>query len=168
MREAIQCCNGIPASETNNHYYVVERSAEGKNWQPAGTVKGAGNSSVPHTYHFTDSLPYEKISYYRLKQTNFDGGYNFGKVIAIKKCGGGEGQNFMIYPNPSNGKFDLSYSGNTNNIQSIEIFNAGGQVVYECKSFQQTFDLSHDAPGIYFMNVRTRVKAVYFKVVIKR
>jgi len=156
------------SSETDNHYFIVEHSADGKNWEAAGTVKGAGNSSIPHTYYFTDSLPFEKISYYRLKQTNFDGRYNLGEVIAVKKCEGSGAENFIIYPNPSRGKFDLSYTGNRNSIQSIEVFNSLGQTVCESKSFQQTFDLSGNKPGVYFINIRTHAKAVYFKVVIKR
>lgn len=76
----------ITASEINNHFFTIERSAEGVNFQNIGTIAGAGNSNQNPYYTFEDSEPLEGISYYRLKQTDFDGKFEYSKVIAVENC----------------------------------------------------------------------------------
>lgn len=60
-------------SETNNDRFTVERSADAWNWQPVGTVPGAGNSNTALRYRYADTAPYDGINYYRLTQIDFDG-----------------------------------------------------------------------------------------------
>ncbi|HSV76459.1 MAG TPA: hypothetical protein VLH37_05450 [Bacteroidales bacterium] len=75
--------NWETATETNNDFFTIERSTDVQNWEILGYVDGAGNSNKPLSYSFTDSQPLEGISYYRLKQTDFDGKYEyFGPVAA--------------------------------------------------------------------------------------
>ncbi len=63
----------ITASEINNDFFTIERSKDGENWEDIGTVDGAGDSNVQLSYAFIDDAPYTGISYYRLRQTDFDG-----------------------------------------------------------------------------------------------
>lgn len=71
------------ATETNNDFFTIERSTDVQNWEILGYVDGAGNSNRPLSYSFTDSRPLDGISYYRLKQTDYDGQYEyFGPVAA--------------------------------------------------------------------------------------
>lgn len=60
------------ASEINNSYFSIERSADGINFNLLGTVNGAGNSEVLKEYSFTDHYPLPGKNYYRLSQTNID------------------------------------------------------------------------------------------------
>jgi len=74
----------ISASESNNDFYVVERSTNNIEFEEAGTIKGAGTSSVSHPYSFTDMQPYLKgISYYRLKQFDYDGTKHISGSVAV-------------------------------------------------------------------------------------
>jgi hypothetical protein len=61
------------ATEINNAYYTVERTADGITYEIVATVKGAGNSSMPLNYSVTDYDPLPGTSYYRLSQTDLDG-----------------------------------------------------------------------------------------------
>ncbi|MCK6650293.1 MAG: DUF2341 domain-containing protein, partial [Bacteroidia bacterium] len=70
------------SSEHNNDYFTIERSADGTNFSDIGTVNGAGNSSVHQNYQFIDHDPYEAITYYRLKQTDFDGAFSRSHIVA--------------------------------------------------------------------------------------
>ena len=60
------------ATEINNKYFTIERSADGRNFNAIGTVNGAGNSTSVQAYSFIDAFPFLGTSYYRLAQTNFD------------------------------------------------------------------------------------------------
>ncbi len=60
-------------SEQNNSHFSVERSADGKLWDELAQVPGAGFSSKPIDYQFTDERPANGLNYYRLFQTDFNG-----------------------------------------------------------------------------------------------
>lgn len=154
-------------TETTKNYFTVERSDEGINWQLVGTLTGTGNTSTLHSYTLTDILPNKKISFYRLKETDINGNYKYGNVITVKNCGDDAANSWAIFPNPSDGKFQLLFTGNTSQVNSIVIFNSQGQKLYSSPVFQSGFDLSGRAPGIYFMHVQQNSKATNLKIVIK-
>jgi hypothetical protein len=71
------------ASERNNAYFSIERSAEGIMFKEVGQLAGAGDSDTPQDYHFTDSRPLSGKNYYRLKQVDFDSKYTYSKVVSV-------------------------------------------------------------------------------------
>ena len=156
------------ATETNNLYFTVERSNEGINWEVVGTVAGAGNSFSLQTYTLRDMQANKKASFYRLKQTDVDGNYKYGKMVFVKDCDNKSANNLTIYPNPSKGKFELLFTGNPGQAYSIEIFNLKGQKLYESTGIQTKFDLSNQVPGVYIMRVQQNSKTQNMKFVIEK
>ena len=74
----------LTASESNNHYFSVQRSADGKTFETIGTVKGAGFSSKTLSYSFTDNnVPQTQTVFYRLKQVDFDGKTVFSSILSV-------------------------------------------------------------------------------------
>jgi hypothetical protein len=71
------------ASELNNDYYVIQRSADGFNWQSIDTADGAGNSSWQIDYSREDRSPLLGLSYYRLKQVDFDGAFSYSDLQVV-------------------------------------------------------------------------------------
>ena len=71
------------AAEINNDYFSIERSIDGKNWDVIGYVDGAGNSNHTRYYEYKDANPIEGVSYYRLKQTDYDGQYEYFDPVAV-------------------------------------------------------------------------------------
>ncbi len=72
------------ASENNNKEFEVQSSYDGQNWIVVGSIEGAGNSTTLLSYqfsHFSDS----KITYYRLKQVDYDGKWEFSNIISVSK-----------------------------------------------------------------------------------
>lgn len=59
-------------SESNNDYFTVEKSIDGKNWENYCVVQGSGNSAVFNEYSCSDNLR-QGVTYYRLTQYDFDG-----------------------------------------------------------------------------------------------
>ncbi len=72
------------ASELNNEGFDVQRSASGIEWNSIGFVSGQGTTFDTQEYSFEDLKPESELSYYRLKQVDFDGIYEFSKVLSIK------------------------------------------------------------------------------------
>jgi len=84
------------ASEVNNDYFEIERSENGKDFGAIASVEGNGNSSAVSTYQYTDSQPLNGTSYYRLKQVDFDGQYEYSDIRAINIATA-----YFVYPNPA-------------------------------------------------------------------
>jgi hypothetical protein len=92
--------NWETATELNNDYFTIEKSKDAVNFTALDVVDAAGNSSVRKKYTYVDQNPYDEVSYYRLKQTDFDLTYSYSDIITIKN------KNNLppnIYPNPNNG-----------------------------------------------------------------
>ncbi len=71
------------AAEINNDFFTIERSIDGRNWDIIDYVQGAGNSNITIYYEYKDKNPVEGISYYRLKQTDYDGQFEYFGPVAI-------------------------------------------------------------------------------------
>lgn len=87
----------VTATETNNDLFTVERSSNGYTWEEIGTVDGSGNSSQAIRYSFVDSSPNSGINYYRLKQTDFDGRFEYFNIIAIDNSKSNDIRKITIY-----------------------------------------------------------------------
>lgn len=97
--------NWSTANEKNNSYFTLERSKDGENFESFATIKGAGNSSSLIHYSNTDLDPYAGISYYRLKQTDYDGKSTYSEIVDVNMRK--TGKELLLYPNPGNGDFKL-------------------------------------------------------------
>ncbi|MFN2422935.1 MAG: T9SS type A sorting domain-containing protein [Cryomorphaceae bacterium] len=75
--------NWATASETNNDYFTIQRSADALHWEDAGEVIGAGFSNAELNYSFRDVSPIPGQSYYRLRQTDFDGQSELSDVKSV-------------------------------------------------------------------------------------
>jgi hypothetical protein len=78
------------ATEIENDYFTVERSADGLHFLPLFRVPGAGNSSSALVYTAVDDAPLSGSSYYRLRQTDFDGSSALSDVVSIHREDMGE------------------------------------------------------------------------------
>ena len=155
------------AQESNNKNFTIERSIAGINWGVVATIAGKGNSSVRQKYLFTDNLPYVAPTYlYRLKQTDYDNNFKYSNVISVTKCEGGSDKNLSIIPNPSNGQFQLVYSGDKSEIALTEIFNLQGEKVYQSIGALTTYNLMNKPAGNYLVVLHVNGKIITNKIVI--
>jgi hypothetical protein len=89
------------ASEKNNDYFQVERSADALNWEAISRIQGSGNSSSVTNYSVYDPKPVKGINYYRLKQVDTDGTTSYSAVEDIIFEAAESGV-VSYYPNPLN------------------------------------------------------------------
>ena len=94
------------ASEIDNDYFTIERSEDGYNWEEISIIVGAGNSNSLLSYQTMDNAPYPGISYYRLKQTDFDGQFTHSQIVSVVIEG--NLPKIVIYPNPTTKEKSIS------------------------------------------------------------
>jgi hypothetical protein len=71
------------ASESNNDFFSVMRSKDAVGWEQAVRVAGAGNSTSLKSYEATDGNPHPGVSFYRLKQTDFNGRTTYSQTVKL-------------------------------------------------------------------------------------
>ena len=138
------------ASEINNDYFTIERSKNGIAFEKVIDVDGAGNSlSVLH-YATVDKAPFEGISYYRLKQTDFNGQSKYSNMVSVSF----NAINVKIYPVPFTDELTIEIRG-SNKPVGFEILNALGIIVYRGSFIQKaTIKPFYMPAGIYFIKLQ--------------
>lgn len=86
------------ATEVNNDYFAVERSHDGINFETVGIKKGSGNSSLTLYYSMLDTEPFKGVSYYRLRQVDFDGAESKSSLVAVSFQ---NSNTLYVFPNPA-------------------------------------------------------------------
>ena len=166
----VQCVSGqqavnihwTTASETNNDFFTIEKSEDGINFKSIGTVKGAGNSVTSIDYQYTDNeLTTGVGSYYRLKQTDFDGKNKTFKVVASDCSNNNESRfELSLQENPiyeSSYIYNLNY--NQNGLVTMHLYNSLGvevdqQTFYHRSGFNSYYgNLPEISPGVYILSV---------------
>ncbi|MBE9468315.1 MAG: hypothetical protein IMY72_08350 [Bacteroidetes bacterium] len=100
----------ITASEKNNDYFTVQRSSDAYNFEDVEDVSGAGNSSDLINYSATDYDPLFGMSYYRLKQTNYNGKSTYSDLLDINYQFNDFNKQLElgVYPNPLRSEAELN------------------------------------------------------------
>ncbi|MCC6251914.1 MAG: hypothetical protein IT238_05580 [Bacteroidia bacterium] len=124
------------ATEINNDYFTLEKSKDGKNFVPFAQIKGAGNSNTTINYSNIDNEPYLGVSYYRLKQTDFDGRYSYSQIVSVNFSNNSWSNNqVLVYPNPvslNNNDGIYVVLPNTMDLHpiNVQILDITGKIVY--------------------------------------
>jgi hypothetical protein len=131
------------ASELNNDYFTLEKSKNGFDFENLTIIKGAGKSVTQRQYEFMDKVPFKHKTYYRLKQTDFNGQYSYSKIVVVYQQ---NEDKLEVYPNPA------SNSGlvEVNKMGSFIIFNKLGVIVVRATDTDQ-LDISMLAAGVYIL-----------------
>ncbi|MEQ9306212.1 MAG: T9SS type A sorting domain-containing protein, partial [Marinoscillum sp.] len=118
-------------TETNNDYFSIERSRDGKATETIAEVTGSGTTKSARAYQTRDNSPLAGLSFYRLKQTDFDGQFSHSKWVSFENIDE-DHVRFSIFPNPSSGKeIDLTFNYLTNVPLSIRITDLSGQTILQ-------------------------------------
>ncbi|HOZ67878.1 MAG TPA: T9SS type A sorting domain-containing protein [Chitinophagaceae bacterium] len=119
----------LTSTESNNHYFAVERSADGMHFMEIGKVPGYGTSNQEQQYRFTDLWPLSDKSWYRLRQVDIDGKISYTPVLMINR-------NFntiqpaRLYPNPVPGTtIFLSLNSDKAGERTFMMYNQAGMLL---------------------------------------
>jgi len=117
------------SSELNNDYFTIERSMDGSLFAPLLTIPGAGSSTTAIEYETIDQNPIFGYSYYRLKQTDFDGTSAIFDIAFVDRSAYGK---ISIYPQPATQYDDLviSFPGNEKQSVLLQLYDTYGKQVF--------------------------------------
>lgn len=147
------------ASETNSDFFTVEKSQDGINFIPTEVVQAAGNSSTIRHYSFVDAEPFQGTSYYRLKETDFDGTTQVLSSVFVPSCRSG-GLSVTIGHNYGEDDFVVAVSGADNDSFTVSVTDVIGQQLFSKKLSGITGsyvmkERLNVASGVYVVNVNS-------------
>jgi Secretion system C-terminal sorting domain len=134
------------ASEKDNRHFDIERSTDGTTFRPIGQVKG---NNKPSSYQFVDNQPFA-ITYYRLRQIDFDGTASLSNIVSVTQKG--KGKALTIYPNPVSNTLTVENTEEDEEVGNFQIINLLGQQVLSGKT-GQGLDVSALPQGTYVLRV---------------
>ncbi|AEA44673.1 PKD domain-containing protein [Fluviicola taffensis] len=153
--------NWETSSEQNNDYFVIERSVSGADgWEEIAIVDGAGNSESVKDYSAVDQMPLNGVSYYRLKQIDFDGQQRVHEMESVYIDVAGV-SDLVIFPNPATDLVTLK--GDIVSLSTFQLLNAMGQDIrVNVTSFKQgdgtlVLDISSLRSGVYIVKNGSKV-----------
>ncbi len=122
--------NWKTATELNNDFFTVEKMSLDEKFIPVVTVKGAGTKTSESVYSARDLFPKAGVSYYRLKQTDFNGAATYSKIVKVDV---NSGLLWQVYPNPTRGT-DMSVEFSPNEVGkdvNIKLLDMSGHLMFE-------------------------------------
>ncbi|HTA82531.1 MAG TPA: LamG-like jellyroll fold domain-containing protein [Bacteroidia bacterium] len=150
------------ASEVNNHFFTIERTTDGTHYETVAIINGAGNSDNSLSYSAKDENPVEGLSYYRLKQTDFDGESKTFENVAVNYT---EGISTSLtaqhtYPNPFKTSFFINFESDKATQLSVEILSSTGSMIdaetINCTKGNTQYEYQKGymlTSGIYFIHI---------------
>ncbi|HSW54090.1 MAG TPA: YCF48-related protein [Ignavibacteriaceae bacterium] len=150
------------ATETNNRGFYIQRKKENEQeWIDLDFIEGKGNSTEINYYSYKDILIESGIYSYRLKQTDFDGSYNYSKEIEIYFLVSLEFELFQNFPNPFNSFTIIKYSLPEKSFVNISLYDIKGEKFFELVNEEKEsgyhtveFNAAKLPSGVYFYQLR--------------
>lgn len=148
--------NWSTATEKNNRGFVVERSINKNSWSNITFISGSGNSTEIKNYSFTDKSVNSGKYYYRLKQVDFDGSFEYSKTVEADVAAPKEYKLFANYPNPFNPSTKIAFTLPETQVVKLRVFNMLGQEIatlvnskMEAGKHEITFNAKNLTSGVY-------------------
>jgi len=149
------------SSELNNYGFDIERKNRTKNWHKIGFVHGNGNSNSPKVYEYIDTNPTENNCLYRLKQIDFNGNYEYSKVIEVFIGAPSKISLKQNFPNPFNPITKINFELPTTSFVTLKVYDILGNEKEKLMSenleagiHEYNFDGSKLTSGVYFYSIQ--------------
>lgn len=146
----------LTATERDNDYFLIQRSANGEDWIDLGVVDGVGSSQIEVDYEFQDQSPVTGINYYRLIQVDNNGQRSLSEVVSAEI----RSQETILecYPNPVESG-SLLYLKNLDSVNGeLVIYDLNGTMVFQDMISNETNTIQLPAlqGGLYLIHLRDR------------
>ena len=139
------------ASEENNDGFEIERSSHQSDWKKLDFVKGYGTTAAIQNYKWVDRNPTEGINYYRLRQVDHDGAFEYSKTISVRFTS--DQVTIQLYPTVARESMQLVTS--LQQEYTVSVFNLLGEQLMEWSSTatEQVVDIDRLRSGSYLLMV---------------
>ena len=166
----VNIVNWVTSSEINNSHFDIERSEDGIDFTKIGETKSGGNTTVNTNYSFTDKAPLTGTNFYRLKQWDFNGEFQYSKIISIENKS--KKQGFTIYPNPAIGNITVQSSTTKTYNRTVEVVDMIGRKVTSLTlpANQNVININTQnfGNGVYLVRVNDGNEMIIEKLVINK
>ncbi len=150
------------ASETNADFYELQRSEDMSSWKHIHTIDANGFTSQASQYSYLDTNPpkHTETFYYRLKQVDYDGNYEYSNMVKLAYPDEGF-EIISIFPNPAKDEINLQIISELDTRIAIYIWDKLGQTVLlqqekiRCGINEIQIDISYLAPALYTIQLIT-------------
>ena len=149
------------ASESNNYGFQIERSIDGKSWQAISFLEGYGTTALSHHYTYKETNQIAGDYYYRLKQIDLDGKYEYSDILKVSVEPPKAFQLEQNYPNPFNPFTTISYVLPRESELELAVFDLQGRRIAELYKGRKPagyhtlrWDASAQTSGTYFVRMR--------------
>ena len=159
-------------SERDNDYFEVERSIDGNNFSTIKTVKGIGNTNYTTKYYSADETPVLGVNYYRLKQFDLNGEFEYSEVISVNILDDFYDM-LSLFPNPTTGLTEVIFNSYSQGQVMLNVIEVDGKTIVNTKldavrgGNRFDLDLTNESHGIYVVTITSKDK-VYRSRLIKK
>ena len=147
------------STETDNDYFQVEASSDGSRFDEIAKLEGAGTVTTPTSYTYTDETPADGINYYRLKQVDIDGSFEYHPTITVQVDRGA--QVFEVTPNPVRNVARIQLTPNLSPEAHIELISVTGQKIktvnVSSNNNAQEMMMEDVPAGVYYVRLVDRL-----------
>ncbi len=139
------------ASETQNAHFLVQHSTDAAVFLDLVRIPGAGNSQVEHNYQYTHEKPSYGTNYYRLKQVDFDGRFEYSHIVSLNMHAE---EGIQVYPNPFSGEFQIDINSEQDELPA-RIYDAAGRSLWQgiLHNRRQIMELPGVQSGMFWLEV---------------
>ena len=160
------------ASEDDNDFFTIERASHDGEFEIILSEEGAGNSIHRIDYKTIDAEPLQGINYYRLKQTDFDGTYEYSKVIAVQVGERDHELDLSAYPNPTSDVVNVALPQNLSRNAQLSVVSLQGKTMMHENVAQSSggllnLSLAHLPKGVYLLKLVDEAQVETRKIIIK-
>ncbi len=167
--------NWQTATETNNSGFEIERSLDNLNFSEIGFVPGSGTTTEPMNYNYSDNSVGSGKYYYRLKQVDYDGSFDYSNVVYVEIGLPSEFSLEQNYPNPFNPSTKISFTIPTKEFVSLKVYDIMGNEVTKlvneempAGSYSKYFNASGLSSGTYFYKLQAGNKIQTQKMILMK
>lgn len=147
-------------TEVNNSHFNIERSWEGRIFEQIGRVQGNGSTKAVNVYDFHDkNVLFDKV-YYRLKQVDFNGDFEFSEMVEVT-LGDAKIASLPImefFPNPATDKIHVASMSRLTHTYILDISDLTGKSMGEYMLTKEKpeidINVSNFPEGVYLVSVR--------------
>jgi secreted PhoX family phosphatase len=164
--------NWAVSNVSNHSHFEIERSANGRNFEKIYTEYKIITNGSSQSFNFTDkNVPVNTVSYYRIKQVNRNGSFQYSEIKSISINSKNTG--FIIYPVPAGKNLNIAYRSEKINTIMLTVLDAKGQaLLFENKNILPgenllQLDLQKLSKGNYTLVINDEEKTFYGQQFIK-
>ncbi len=160
------------ATEIDNDFFELQRSVDGETFEVIGIVKGVGTTTDLTRYNYRDNKPVAGNNYYRLRQVDFNGQFEYSEVIKVMVDENAFVFNINPYPNPvnRNNKLKTEYLKSNDEDAVVLLRDLTGKVMEQAFVNGTTgtveFNIDNKNPGMYLVEMQQGERKIVKKIIV--